>query len=51
MTMRIDGDVTRASNEGPALIEIMLDRFDTETLKRLGAELSPNAGGHAAKSN
>lgn len=33
----------RASNEGPALIEIMLDRFDTsEALKRLGAELSPD---------
>jgi len=32
----------RASNEGPALIEIVLDRFDTsEALKRLGAELSP----------
>lgn len=32
-----------ASNEGPALIEIMLDRFDTsEALKRLGAELSPD---------
>ena len=32
----------RASNEGPALIEIMLDRFDTtEALKRLGDELSP----------
>ena len=35
----------RASNEGPALIEIMLDRFDTsEALKRLGAELSPEKG-------
>lgn len=33
----------RASNEGPALIEIMLDRFDTsEALKRLCAELSPD---------
>jgi TPP-dependent 2-oxoacid decarboxylase len=32
----------RASNEGPALIEIMLKRFDTsEALKRLGAELNP----------
>ena len=30
----------RASNEGPVLIEIMLDRFDTsEALKRLCAEL------------
>ena len=37
----------RASNEGPALIEIMLDRFDTsEALKRLGAELSPEKGRH-----
>jgi len=37
----------RASNEGPALIEIMLDRFDTsEALKRLGAELSPDKGRH-----
>jgi TPP-dependent 2-oxoacid decarboxylase len=39
-----DGALARArtSNEGPALIEIMLDRFDTsEALKRLGAELSP----------
>ena len=35
----------RATNEGPALIEIMLDRFDTsEALKRLGAELSPDKG-------
>ncbi|WP_072393251.1 thiamine pyrophosphate-binding protein [Hyphomicrobium sp. CS1GBMeth3] len=33
----------RASNQGPALIEIILDRFDTsEALKRLGAELSPD---------
>ena len=35
----------RTSNEVPALIEIMLDRFDTsEALKRLGAELSPDRG-------
>jgi len=35
----------RAGNEGPALIEIMLDRFDTsDALKRLGAELSPDKG-------
>ena len=40
----------RASNEGPALIEIMLDRFDTsEALKRLGAALSPDRGPHVAK--
>lgn len=33
----------RASNQGPALIEIVLDRFDTsDALKRLGAELSPD---------
>ncbi len=33
----------RASNEGPAVIEIMLDRFDTsEALKRLGSALSPD---------
>ena len=31
------------SNEGPAFIEVMLDRFDTsDALKRLGAELSPD---------
>jgi indolepyruvate decarboxylase len=42
----------RASNEGPALIEIMLDRLDTsEALKRLCAELSPDKGRHAAQSN
>jgi TPP-dependent 2-oxoacid decarboxylase len=35
----------RATNDGPALIEIMLDRFDTsEALKRLGAQLSPDRG-------
>lgn len=35
----------RGSNEGPALIEIVLDRLDTsEALKRLGAELSPDKG-------
>lgn len=35
----------RASNEGPALIEIVLDRLDTsEALKRLGAALSPDKG-------
>jgi indolepyruvate decarboxylase len=34
-----------ASNEGPALIEIMLDRYDTtEALQRLGAYLSPDKG-------
>ncbi|HVZ06035.1 alpha-keto acid decarboxylase family protein [Hyphomicrobium sp.] len=33
----------QASNEGPAVIEIMLDRFDTSNaLKRLGAALSPD---------
>ena len=33
----------RTTNDGPALIEIMLDRFDTsEALKRLGAQLSPD---------
>lgn len=32
-----------SSNEGPALIEIMLDRYDTsEALKRLGAAWSPD---------
>ena len=42
----------RATNEGPALIEIMLDRLDTsEALKRLGAELSPDRGRHAAQTN
>jgi TPP-dependent 2-oxoacid decarboxylase len=40
----------RASNRGPALIEIMLDRLDTsEALKRLGAELSPDKGKLAAQ--
>jgi TPP-dependent 2-oxoacid decarboxylase len=40
----------RASNRGPALIEIMLDRLDTsEALKRLGAELSPDKGRQAAQ--
>jgi indolepyruvate decarboxylase len=33
----------RAGNQGPTLIEIMLDRLDTsEALKRLGAEFSPD---------
>jgi len=33
----------RATNNGPALIEIMLDRFDTsDALKRLGEALSPD---------
>jgi indolepyruvate decarboxylase len=33
----------RGSNEGPALIEIMLDRSDiTDSLRRLGAHLSPD---------
>lgn len=41
-----------ASNEGPALIEIMLDRLDiSEALKRLGAELSPEKGRRPAQSN
>jgi len=40
----------RASNEGPALIEIMLDRFDaSEALKRLCVELSPDKGRQTAK--
>lgn len=35
----------QATNEGPALIEIMLERFDTsDALKQLGAELSPEKG-------
>jgi|CXWK01.1.fsa_nt_gi TPP-dependent 2-oxoacid decarboxylase len=35
----------RDSNEGPALIELMLDTYDTsDALKRLGAELSPDRG-------
>jgi indolepyruvate decarboxylase len=39
----------RGSNEGPALIEIILDRLDTsEALKRLCAELSPDKGRSAA---
>jgi TPP-dependent 2-oxoacid decarboxylase len=39
-----------ASNEGPVLIEIMLDRFDTcEALKRLCAELSPDKRRQTAK--
>ena len=42
----------RASNQGPALIEIMLDRLDTsEALKRLCAELSPDRGRHVVQSN
>jgi indolepyruvate decarboxylase len=33
----------RAENRGPALIEIMLDRFDTtDALKTLGSALSPD---------
>jgi len=33
----------RTTTDGPSLIEIMLDRLDTsDTLKRLGAELSPD---------
>jgi indolepyruvate decarboxylase len=40
----------RASNEGPVLIEVMLDRFDTsEALKRLCAELSPDKERQTAK--
>ena len=36
-------EVARSTNHGPALIEIMLERFDTsEALKRLGAALSPD---------
>ena len=35
----------KAMTDGPALIEIMLERFDTsEALKRLGAALSPQKG-------
>jgi indolepyruvate decarboxylase len=35
----------RSSNAGPALIELMLDRYDTsDALKRIGAELSPDKG-------
>ena len=49
---RHDGDVlddalvcAKAMTDGPALIEIMLERFDTsEALKRLGAALSPQKG-------
>lgn len=38
-------ELARASNEGPILIEIMLDRYDTtEALQRLGAQLSPDPG-------
>jgi TPP-dependent 2-oxoacid decarboxylase len=38
----------RASNEGPILIEIVLDRLDScEALKRLCAELSPDKGREA----
>ncbi|HEX2840857.1 alpha-keto acid decarboxylase family protein [Hyphomicrobium sp.] len=40
-----EGALTQAhgTNDGPALIEIVLDRFDTsEALKRLCAELSPD---------
>ena len=33
----------RGGNEGPALIELMLERLDTsEALKRIGAALSPD---------
>jgi indolepyruvate decarboxylase len=36
-------EVARSANRGPALIEIMLERFDTsDALKRLGAALSPD---------
>jgi indolepyruvate decarboxylase len=36
-------NTARATNNGPALIEIMLDRFDTsDALKRLGEALSPD---------
>lgn len=48
----LDGalDEALARNEGPALIEIMLDRLDTcEGLKRLGAALSPDKGRQAAE--
>lgn len=41
----LEAALTRAvaTKEGPALIEIMLERMDTsEALKRLGAELSPD---------
>jgi len=38
------------SNEGPAFIEVMLDRFDTsDALKRLGAELSPDKPANASE--
>ncbi len=35
----------RVGNEGPALIEIMLDTYDTtDALKTLGAALAPKSG-------
>jgi indolepyruvate decarboxylase len=38
----------QSSNQGPALIEIVLDRLDTsDGLKRLGAELSPDKAKHS----
>jgi TPP-dependent 2-oxoacid decarboxylase len=41
----------RASNEGPAFIELMLERFDTsEALRRLATELSPDKARQTAKS-
>ncbi len=49
----LDAALARAggSNEGPALIEVVLDRFDTsEALKRLCAELSPDKGRQAHQS-
>lgn len=40
----------RAGNEGPALIEIMLDRFDTtDALKKLGAALALERGRRAPR--
>lgn len=36
-------NLARCSNDGPAVIEIMLDKLDmSDALKRLGAELSPD---------
>ena len=49
-----DAALARAggSNEGPALIEVVLDRFDTsEALKRLCAELSPDKERQAHQSD
>ncbi len=40
------------SNEGPALIEVVLDRFDTsEALKRLCVEFSPDKERQAHQSD